>query len=178
LFKKNELIFKAIILLYNPTKYKEIKRSFKINSNNSKDILFGYRYCLNTLSLKKVNGIYYPLYDNNYLNFLKDQFYPGNDTAPNYVYSSIMNHFKTKPNEGCYVCLCKKDGYYHCIKSGFPTYKQLNLICPKCSKPIRAKERGILIKEKYSFKREGYYLIFKSEKEIKELKKIKTLKIN
>ena len=121
LFKENKLLFKAIELFYKPTKYEDIKRSFKINSNNIKAILFGYRYCLNTLSLKKTKGIYFPLYDNNYLNFLKNQFYPGNDTEPNNVYSSNINHFRTKPNEGCYVCLCKNGGYYHCIKSGFPT---------------------------------------------------------
>ena len=75
LFKEDKLLFKAIELFYNPTKYKEIKRNFKIHSNNIKAILFGYRYCLNTLSLKKTKGIYYPLYDNNYLNILKEQFY-------------------------------------------------------------------------------------------------------
>ena len=140
LFKEDNLLFKAIEIFYNPTKYKEIKRNFKINSNNIKPILFGYRYCLNALSLKNINGIYYPLYDNNYLSYLKEQFYPGNDTKPNNIYSNIINHFKTKPNEGCYVCLCQNDGYYHCVKSGFPSYKELNMVCPKCLKQIGSYE--------------------------------------
>ena len=74
--------------------------------------MFGYRYCLNTLSLKNAKGIYYPLYDKNYITYLKEQFYPGNDTLPNKIYSSIINHFKTKPNEGYYVCLCQKGAHY------------------------------------------------------------------
>ena len=176
LFKENKLLFKAIELFYNPTKYKDIKRSFQINPNNIKSILFGYRYCLNTLSSKKTKGIFYPLYDNNYLNFLKDQFYPGNDTTPNNIYSSIINHFKKKPNEGCYVCLCQKGGHYHCVKSGFPTYKELNMTCPKCRKPIGTLEKGMIIKDKYIVKREGYYRIFKSQKEIEEIKKDKEIK--
>ena len=85
---------------------------------------------------KNKRGIYYPLYENDYLKYLKEQFYPGNDTKPNDVYSSIINHFKTKPNESCYVCLCKK-GYYHSVKSDFPKYKHLNMICPECLKKYR-----------------------------------------
>jgi len=173
LFKEDKLLFKAIELFFNPTKYKEIKRSFKINSNNIKAILFGYRYCLNTLSLKKTKGIYYPLYDSNYQSYLKEQFYPGNDTKPNNVYSSIINHFKTKPNEGCYACLCQKGGHYHCVKSGFPGYKESNMKCPKCSKNIGMEEKGMFSSQKTIVKREGYYRIFKSNAEIEELKKDK-----
>ena len=172
LFKKNNLLFKAIQLFYDPTKYQQIKQSFSINSNNSKAILFGYRYCLNELSSKNERGIYYPLYDNDYLKYLKEQFYPGNDTKPNKLYSSIINHFKTKPNQGCYVCLCKK-GHYHSIKSGFPGPTQLNNICPNCSKNIGAIKKGYFNSEFISVKRDGYYRIFKDKKEIDEIKKDK-----
>ena len=68
-------------------------------------------------------------------NYLNEQFYPGNDTKPNEVYSGIINHFSYKPYEGCYVCLCK-DGFYHSIKSGFPGDKELDKVCPKCQKNI------------------------------------------
>ena len=72
LFKEDKLLFKAIEFFYNPTKYNEIKKSYKINSNNIKSILLGYRYCLNELSNKNKKGIYYPLYDsNNYQNYLQ-----------------------------------------------------------------------------------------------------------
>ena len=176
LFKEDSLLFHAIELFYNPTKYKEFKKSFYIKSKNIKVILFGYGYCLNTLSLKNTKGIYYPLYDNNYITYLKEQFYPGNDTLPNKIYSNIINHFKTKPNEGCYVCLCQKGGHYHSVKSGFPAYKELNMICPKCFKQIGSYERKDFIKEISIVKREGYYRIFKSEKEIEEIRNDKDAK--
>ena len=169
LFKENVLLFKAIELFYNPTKYKEIK----INSNNIKAILFGYRYCLNTLSLKNKRGIYYPLYDNNYINYLNEQFYPGNDSKYNKVYSDIINHFTFKPNEGCYVCLCK-EGYYHSVKDGFPDYNELYMKCPRCSEPIGTIREGMFVFGKYKIiKRDGYFRIFRNEKEIEEIKKDK-----
>ena len=91
----------------------------------------------------KINfSIYYPLYDGK-IEYLKEQFYPGNDSKYNKVYSSIINHFKFKPKDGCYACLCEK-GFYHCVKAGFPGYKFLNMKCPKCSKPIGITKQGII----------------------------------
>ena len=171
LFKEYKLLFKAIELFYDPTKYREIKKGFNINANNIKAILFGYRYCLNELSFKNERGIYYPLYDiNNYKNYLKEQYYPGNDIKPNKIYSSIINHFNTKPNEGCYVCLCKKGGFYHSVKSGFPNFKHMNMTCPKCSKNIGT-TKAFFRNEPSIVKRDDYYRIFKSDEEIKKLKK-------
>jgi hypothetical protein len=104
--KGNKLLFKVIQLFHDPTTSKRIKEDFKINSTNIKPLLFGYRFCLNEISSKK--GIYYPLYDSNNIKYLESKLYPGNDTKPNELYSNIINHFKNKPNEGCYVCLFKK----------------------------------------------------------------------
>ena len=171
LFKEDKLLFKAIELFYDPAKYKEIKKNFNINANNIKAILFGYRYCLNELSFKKARGIYYPLYDiKNYKTYLKEQYYPGNDIKPNKIYSSIINHFKTKPNEGCYVCLCKKGGYYHSVKSGFPTFKHMDKTCPQCEKNIGT-TKSFFSKGPSIVKRDEYYRIFKSKEEINVLKK-------
>ena len=50
------------------------------------------------------------------------------------------------------------------------------MICSKCSKNIGAYEKGILYKEQVTVKRDGYYRIFKSQKEIDEIKKDKNLK--
>ena len=174
LFKDNKLLMKAIQLFYDPAKYKDIKKSFLINSNNIKAVLFGYRYCLNELSYKKTKGIYYPLYDGDCSKLLKEQFYPGNDTKPNDVYASIINHFKSKPNEGCYVCLCKK-GYYHCVKSGFPGYKEANMTCPKCQKNIGTTKRFFNSEIKI-IKRDEYCRIFKDQNEIDEIKKDKDVR--
>ena len=173
LFKEDKILLKAIQLFYDPKKYKEIKNSFKINSKNIKALLFGLRYCLNELSSKNTKGIYFPLYNSNNINYLKDYLYPGNDTKPNKVYSSIINHFKIKPNEGCYVCLCKNGGYYHSVKSGFPGYKQLNMTCPKCKKPIGTTQKGWIQTEDKIVNRDNYYRIFKDDKEIEEIKKDK-----
>jgi len=171
LFKEDNLLFKAIQLFYDPAKYKENKNNFKINSNNIKPLLVGYRYSLNELSSQNRKGIYYSLYTSDYATCLGGCYYPGNDTKPNNIYPSIINHFKTRPNEGCYVCLCSKGGYYHSVKSGFPGSTDLNMTCPKCSKNIGATKAGNN-KSKHSIvKRNDYYRIFKDEKEIKEIKK-------
>lgn len=68
----------------------------------------------------------------------------------------------SKPNEGCYICLCK-ECYYHSIPSGFPSSKEKNMKCQKCKKPI-----GV--------KRDDYYRIFKDNKEIRALKRDKDKK--
>jgi len=177
LFKEDGLLLKAIQLFYDPEKYKKIKESFKFNSNNIKSILFGYRYCLNELSTKKKKGIYYPIYDEDYQKHLSEHFFPGNDSKTHDIYSKIMEHFDTKPNEGCYVCLCK-NGFYHSVKSGFPGDKELNKHCPKCLKNIGTEKKGMFFSEKLIVKRSDYVRIFKDKKEIDELKKMMILKIN
>jgi len=158
LFKDDQLLSEAIKLFYDPTKYSTIKKRFNISSENIKPLLFSYRYCLNELSSKNKRGIYYPLYDISNINYLKEQYYPGNDTKYNKVYSHIINHFKTKPNEGCYVCLCKKQ-YYRSVKAGFPNHIHLNMKCPKCREHIGMVEEGVLFKEKKIVKRNSYIRI-------------------
>ena len=167
LFKNDELILKALQLFYDPDKYGEIQKDYNINSKNIRPILYGYRYCLNELSLKKTKGIYYPFYSSDDINFLKKNLYPGNDTKLNTVYYNIINHFKNKPDEGCYICLCQ-NFYYHSVPSGFPGIQELNKSCPNCKKNIGSfkREKDIII-----VKRDDYYRIFKDQKDIKELKK-------
>ena len=77
--------------------------------------------------------------------YLSEKLYPGSDNKdePYYeLYSKIINHFKEKPNEGCFVCLCDK-GYYHSVKSGFPGRSELHMKCGQCGKEIGAKEIAI-----------------------------------
>jgi hypothetical protein len=66
------------------------------------------------------------------------------------------------------ILFFQKGGYYHYVKSGFKGYKELNMICPKCSRSI-----GM---EKKVAKRDDYYRIFKSKEEIKEIKNEKDRK--
>jgi hypothetical protein len=152
-------------------------KKYKINSNNNIAFLFGYRYCLNILFSKNENGIYYSLYDIDKIYDLKDKFYPGNDTKVNSVYSDIINHFNTKPEEGCYVCLCK-GWYYHSVPSGFPGKAELGKSCPKCNQNIGSEGKflGLQILGSNIVKREGYYRIFKNNDEIEELKSNKNLR--
>jgi len=173
LFAEKKILLKALELFYDPEKYNDIELNYKINSNNIKPFLFGYRYCLNELYNENSKGIYFPLYNPKNINYLKDKFYPGNDTKKIDIYCDIINHFKTKPNEGCYVCLCS-GGYYHSVPSGFPTKTSLKKLCPKCHKNIGVEDSwisGVKI-----VKRGDYYRIFKDDDEIKKLKKNETKK--
>jgi hypothetical protein len=176
LFKEEKQLLKAIKLFYEPTKYNEIKQKFNINSKNIKIILFGYRFCLNEIESKNIKGIYYPLYDSNNIKYLESKLYPGNDTKPNELYSNIINHFKNKPNEGCYVCLCKKS-YYHSVPCGFPDSEEIDMLCPNCLEPIGSCKKGLFFKEISIVKRDNYYRILKDEKEIEDIEKNKTKRV-
>ena len=176
LFKEKKNLLKAIELFYDPKKHEDIKKKYKINSNDNMPFLFGYRYCLNEIFFNNEDCIYYSLYESDKINYLKEKFYPGNDAKVNLVYSNILNHFNIKPEEGCFVCLCK-NWYYHSVSSGFPGKAELNMVCPKCYKNIGTegklleKLRGIQI-----VKRKDYFRIFKNDEEIEELKKNKNLR--
>ena len=76
-------------------------------------------------------------------------------------FQKYKKHFNEKPNDGCYVCLCKK-GYYHCVPSGFPGLQERNMHCPNCDKEIG----------------DNYFRIFKDEKEIELVKKDKNKRDN
>ena len=166
LFEKGSLLLKAIELFYNPNVYSKIKEQFN-NTSNINYILHGYRYCLNELSFKNIKGIYYPLYDTNTSRkYLKEKLYPGNYPDSNMVYSEIINHFKSKPEEACYICLCNNP-YYHSIKLGFPGNNELNMKCPNCSRNIGCYIDG---KKLNIVKRNDYFRIFKDEKEIEIIK--------
>ena len=159
-------ILKALELFCEPNQFKKISKKYNINSFNIKPFLFGFRYCLNELSFEKKDGIYYSLYDTNKLNNLKDKYYPGNDSTFNEVYSMIIDHFQSKPKEGCYVCLCK-NMYYHSVPSGLPGILESKLSCVNCNKNIGTYLEGQEIK---IVKRNDYYRIFKNDDEIREFK--------
>ena len=169
LFEKDKILSKAIELLYNEKKLSEIKKIYNIKNNSIIPFLFGYRYCINELSYKNNKGIYYPLYTRENDIYLKEKLYPGNDTKLNLVYSNIINHFKFRQNEGCYVCLCNS-WYYHSVPSGFPGKKELNMSCPKCNNKIGC--CNLLSGEIKTVKRNNYFRIFKDENEIQDIKKI------
>ena len=184
LFGKNSKLISLMKYIFEKETYLKFKDEYKINSKDIKALLYGYRYCLNEVEDKEEgNFIYSYLYKRNSADFHK-KFYPGNDNKedPRYeLYNKIINHFKEKPDEGCYVCLCDK-GYYHSVK-GFPGSAQVGMKCDNCGKEIGAKE--VYIKEinekdenkpKYIKQYEmiksnnNYFRIFKDNEEIRKLK--------
>ena len=184
LFGENSKLISLMKYIFEKETYLEIKNEYEINSKDIKALLYGYRYCLNEVEDKEEgNFIYSYLYNRNNTDYNK-KFYPGNDNKeePYYeLYNKIVNHFKEKPDEGCYVCLCDK-GYYHSVK-GFPGLSEVGMKCINCGKEIGAKE--VYIKEinekdenkpKYIKQYEmiksnnKYFRIFKDNEEIRKLK--------
>jgi len=171
LFKKtedeeeNNKLFSIIQILFNFEKYSKIKSDYKIESKNIDALLYGYRYCLNELAEEYEKGeyIYSSLYNKSKTGYLKEKLYPGSDTKdePYYeLYYKIENHFKQKPKEGCYICLCKI-GYYHSIPSGFPGQSEKDLKCPNCGKEIGSKEK--YLEEKDGLDEKGNKMILSYE---------------
>ena len=177
--------------LFEKDTYKEIKKEYSIDSKDIDALLYGYRYCLNEVKDKEEDYIYSYLYNQNNLSDFDQKFYPGNDNnnkeEPYYeLYNKIVNHFKEKPNEGCYVCLCDK-GYYHSVPSGFPGFSETNMKCDKCNYEIGAVEyyRKEIIEDNDKNKEinvktyetvqsnDNYYRIFKNNQEINDLKTMK-----
>jgi len=173
-----EFLFMLCFDLSNIASFEDISDKYEINKNNNISFLFGYRFCLNIIFSENEKCLYYSLYESDKINYLKEEFYPGNDARVNLVYSQILNHFKVKPEEGCYACLCDKM-YCHSVPSGFPGKMEHNMTCPKCSKNIGTENKMWgLSKDIKIVKRDGYYRIFKNENEIEEIKKNKKLREN
>ena len=176
LFEKDKKGKLSIVIqfFFNFKKYEEIQKEFGINSFNIESVLYGYRFCLNEISDENEEGIYSPLYDKQNINYLSEKCYPGSDTKdePYYeLYSKIVNHFKEKPNEGCYVCLCNK-GFYHSVSSGFPDFPEKDNKCQNCQKEIGAITKKDESGEKLEIvKRDKYFRIFKDNEEINSLKR-------
>jgi len=183
--ESNKLI-RLMKFFFDKGTYIKFKKEYSINPDDIDILLYGYRYCLNEIKNKDENYIYSYLYSLNNLSDFSQKFYPGNDNNKDEsyydLYYKIINHFKEKPDEGCYVCLCNK-GYYHSVAGGFPGIWEINLKCPYCSKEIGAIEfyREEIDKNKVlNFKvyetvtsNNNYFRIFKDKEQIKELKGIK-----
>ena len=186
--KSNKLII-LMKSLFDRETYQEIKKEYSIDSEGIVALLYGYRYCLNEVKDKEGEYIYSYLYNRNNVNDFDQKFYPGNDNneeEPYYeLYNKIENHFKEKPEEGCFVCLCDK-GYYHSVPSGFPDFNEVGIKCEKCGSEIGAKEyykkeiievndkTKVINTKVYETVRSNsnYYRIFKDNEEIKSLKRI------
>ena len=161
--------------LFNPKKFEELQK-YGFNYTNIESLLFGLRYSINCLSDIREDDedkIYATLYDKNKISYLTEKCYPGCNPKyePRYeLYNKILNHFKLKPNDGCYICLCEK-GFYQSIPQGFPGDYEKNMKCPNCGKPIGSEyiedEKGKKLK---IINRKDYVRVFKDEDEIDKTK--------
>ena len=64
LFENNDKIFKAIKVLYNPSKYKDLREEFFFNGDNLNIIFHSYRYFINEINSNSQDSIYSIFYSN------------------------------------------------------------------------------------------------------------------
>jgi len=174
---KQSNLNQLLMLFFNIENYKKIIKP-KIEKKNViypeilEMILYGFRFCAQTLDISRENENFYSLlFKNNYLQHLKKAYVPGNeypDDLKLYSLTKIEDHFINFINEvGCYVCSC---GFYYSIDPcGFPT-KNDKFKCPECKQDIGygqkvinygRNDHGMII-------RPGHYRIFKDSKQKEE----------
>ena len=175
-YKNNTELLKLLYLFYDSDTYLE-KIYPKLNNQNSLEIiLYGYRYCVQSLqNNKNEKFLYNSILSKECINVINQSLIPGIDELEDLhitTLETIITHLNTKnERHGCYVCSC---GYYYDIDPcGFPT-KNRTFDCPVCGlkigwgpKKIKVGEltHGMVI-------RPGHYRIFKNENQKKSQMKV------
>ena len=142
--KSNKELCQLLSLFYDSKIYKKQIKAKLINNNKKKidlklleAILYGFRFCVNSLdtNINNKNGelLFSSIISQNCDNIIEQSLIPGNDFKEDIHLStleSIESHFKTFPDSyGCYVCSC---GLYYIIDSGgFPSTNR-SFKCPYC----------------------------------------------
>ena len=176
--KINDKLCKLLYLFYDDKTYMENMRPKIIDENEIIDpqlfeiILYGFRFCVNTLNNDNEENIHYlykSLLIKGYKNDVDNCYIPGIDGIEDLhleTLDCVTQHFKKyQDSNGCYVCSC---GYYYSIEPcGFPTSGQ-KFNCPFCKQPIGygkkvienkgASNHGMVI-------RKGHYRIFRDGKQ-------------
>ena len=158
-------------------KIEQLKKNIKIGGEPFESLLYGFRFCLQSLLKNNVDDnnnekyLYSSILSHDCLNAIQNYFIPGNHNARNLkleTLSDIERNVKKNPGDtGCYVCSC---GYYYIITPcGFPT-EGYTSNCPICQLPIGygekkkeggAKNHGMVV-------RPGHFRIFKDTKQKQE----------
>ena len=137
----------------------------KINQKIFEILLYGFRYCVQTLNNNNdKKSLFSSILSKNCINTIEHSFIPGNDNKEDLHIStleSIEFHFKTFADAcGCYVCSC--GFYYNIDPCGFPTTNR-TFNCPHCGqkcgwdkKKVKggASNHGMVV-------RPGHYRLFK-----------------
>ena len=175
-YKINEDMKKLFYLFYDDKTFMDKMRGKLLDERNIinqqllETLLYGFRFCINTLNNDRNEKFLYRALlqkDNN--EAIKSCYIPGCDIKEDLhleTLETIEMHFKLNPDGcGCYVCSC---GYYYNIDPcGFPTRNRTS-DCPVCHQKIGygpkvlkdkgASNHGMVI-------RDGHYRIFKDAKQ-------------
>ena len=177
----NNELSQLLLLFSSIDKYnKNIKQKIingDINVDLFEALLYGLRFCVNSLNFDKRENknkfLFSSILSKNCEKVIESSLIPGNDINNNDLHlltlEKIQEHFKILgDNYGCYVCSC---GFYYSINpSGFPTTNH-SYNCPGCGKRIGwgpkvikdrgAPNHGMVI-------RPGHYRLFRDMKQKKE----------
>ena len=170
-YPNNKELIKLLNLYFDYNLFSnKILKNLIYDRNFYEILLYGFRYCVQSLENDNNNGqnLFQYLLTSEYEKAINQSLIPGNDSQEDLhliTLETIVNHLKTKVDRhGCYVCSC---GYYYDIDPcGFPT-KNRTFKCPVCEqkigwgpKPVKKGEEthGMVI-------RPGHYRIFKDEKQ-------------
>ena len=129
-YEKQLNLNRLLMLFFNIEIYNKKIKSKIVNEKNSFNpelmeiILYGFRFCAQTLEYSLENENFYSLlFKDNCFENLERSYVPGNDYVDNKKLNSLVNieeHLLNYPDDnGCYVCSC---GFYYSIDPcGFPT---------------------------------------------------------
>ena len=160
--------------IYNTkTKYKLIEDKGKIDIQLFEVLLYGFRFCVNSLyftkndKIDKKNLFFSSILQKDCKQIIENSLIPGIDNKEDLHISTletIQFHFSTFPEGcGCYVCSCGM--YYNIDPCGFPTTNR-TFDCPGCGQkcgwgPKVIKDRGA--SNHGMIIRDGHYRIFKDK---------------
>ena len=154
----------------NKLKPKIAENNEKIDIQTFEALLYGFRFCVNSLSNNKEskNCLYPSLLSKDCKNTIDKSLIPGNDNKKDIhliTLDSVKNHFNIYHSGfGCYVCSC--GFYYYIAPCGFPTEPR-SFTCIECKEkcgwgpkvvPGGPPNHGMVI-------RKGHVRIFKNQEE-------------
>ena len=132
-------------------------------------ILYGFRFCFNTLDKNeedKEDGLLFEsILKKDCINIISKSFIPGIDDVEDLhlmTLEDVNSHFSKYPDDyGCYICSC---GYYYNIgPCGFPT-EEIVFDCPNCGLKCGWGKKKIPARGTHGMNtRPGHYRIFKDK---------------